>query len=67
MKTRISNGGRFLEINPAEAFELVGRPFPDEWRDNVHFRDSHGDDNDDNKYGNYVIRDLYDTNGGDDK
>lgn len=43
VKTRMSNGGKFHEINPAEIFELVARPFPDEWKDNVHFSDSHKD------------------------
>lgn len=35
IKTRISNGGKFLEINPEEVFELVTRPFPDDWKGKV--------------------------------
>ena len=42
VKTRISNGGKFQEIDPAEVFELVARPFPDEWKSKVHFRAPHG-------------------------
>jgi len=44
VKTRISNGGKFQEIDPAEVFEMVARPFPDEWKNKVHFRASHGAD-----------------------
>lgn len=43
VKTRISNGGKFHEIDPAEVFELIARPFPNEWRENVHFKDSHNE------------------------
>ncbi len=35
VKTRISNGGKFWEINPGEVFELIGKPFPNEWKDRV--------------------------------
>jgi len=45
IKTRISNGGKFHEIDPAEVFELITLPFPDAWRNKVKFRDVH--DNDD--------------------
>ena len=47
IKTRISNGGKFLEINPGEVFEPIGADFPDEWRDAVKFRKSHGENKDD--------------------
>ena len=43
VKTRISNGGKFLDINPAEVFELAGQPFPEEWKDSVKFREPHKD------------------------
>lgn len=49
IKIRISNGGKFCEIDPAEVFELVARPFPNEWKENVHFRDSHDADDFDYK------------------
>lgn len=35
IKTRISNGGKFLEIDPAEVFEFSGVSFPDEWKGHV--------------------------------
>jgi len=35
IKTRISNGGKFLEIDPAEVFEFSGVSFPDEWIEHV--------------------------------
>lgn len=35
IKTRISNGGKFLEIDPAEVFEFSGVSFPDEWKEHV--------------------------------
>lgn len=38
VKTRICNGGKFLEINPAEVYEHVALPFPDTWKDNVHYK-----------------------------
>lgn len=41
IKTRISNGGKFLEIDPAEVFELVGVAFPDEWKEKVHSQSKH--------------------------
>jgi len=43
IKTRISNGGKFLEIDPAEVFEYIASPFPPEWKDNVKLRAAHGD------------------------
>jgi len=46
VKTRISNGGKFLEIDPAEVFELAAKPFPSEWKNNVHFRAPHDNDTD---------------------
>ena len=45
IKTRISNGGKFLEIDPSEVFEYIARPFPPEWKDNVKLRAAHGDIN----------------------
>jgi PRTRC genetic system protein A len=38
IKTRISNGGKFLDIDPAIVFEHVGAPFPKEWKDKVRFK-----------------------------
>jgi PRTRC genetic system protein A len=43
IKTRISNGGKFMEIDPIEVFEQVACPFPEEWTDVVRFRDPHSD------------------------
>ena len=45
IKTRISNGGKYWPIDPAEVFESVGtgKPFPDEWKEKVRFREQHGD------------------------
>ena len=45
IKTRISNGGKFCEIDPSEVFELVAKPFPDDWKSKVHFRECHEVDN----------------------
>ena len=44
IRTRISNGGKFYEINSAEVFEIISKPFPQEWKERVRFRDPHGDD-----------------------
>jgi len=41
IKTRISNGGKFHEIDPGEVFEYISRPFPDEWKDKVTLRTPH--------------------------
>jgi PRTRC genetic system protein A len=41
IKTRISNGGKFLEIDSGEVFEPVSEPFPAEWKSKVRFRESH--------------------------
>jgi hypothetical protein len=41
IKTRISNGGKHWDIDPAEVFEPIGTAFPDEWRDKVRFRAPH--------------------------
>jgi hypothetical protein len=38
VKTRISNGGKFLEIDSAEVIEQIGAPFPKEWEEKVRFR-----------------------------
>lgn len=46
VKTRISNGGKFLDIDPTEVFEHIGAAFPNEWKDKVHFQDK--SDTDDN-------------------
>lgn len=35
IKTRISNGGKFLNIDPAQVFEIADLSFPKEWEDNV--------------------------------
>jgi len=43
IKTRISNGGKFLEIDPSEVFEYIARPFPSEWKENVITREAHED------------------------
>ena len=31
IRTRISNGGKYLEIDPADVFEHIGCGFPEEW------------------------------------
>jgi hypothetical protein len=41
IKTRISNGGTFLEIDPAEVFEHFGVSFPEEWERKVRFRSAY--------------------------
>jgi len=41
IKTRISNGGAFLEIDPAEVFEHFGVSYPQEWNSKVRFRSGH--------------------------
>jgi hypothetical protein len=38
---RISNGGKFHEIEPTEVFEVISYPFSDEWKYNVRFREPH--------------------------
>ena len=43
IKTRISNGGKFLNINPLEVFELADVSFPMKWTENVKFRTQHDD------------------------
>lgn len=35
IKMRISVGGKFVEINPADAFEMPNGTFPQEWSENV--------------------------------
>ena len=35
IKMRISVGGKFVEINPADAFEMPSGTFPQEWTKNV--------------------------------
>lgn len=37
IKTRISNGGKFLEIAPSEVFAYIGQPFPNEWKEKVSY------------------------------
>ena len=44
IKTRISNGGKFHEIDPGEVFEYIGRPFPEEWLEKVRFGAPHKDE-----------------------
>jgi len=43
IKTRISNGGTFLEIDPAEVFEPLSVSFPEEWKSRVRFRTAHNE------------------------
>jgi len=38
IKTRISNGGAFMEIDPAEVFERLDVLFPEEWKSRVSIR-----------------------------
>ena len=38
VRTRISNGGKFLEIDPAEVFEFTGGSFPKEWEERVNIK-----------------------------
>jgi len=44
VKTRISNGGKFLDIDPLGVFELIEGSFPMKWTENVQFRTQHGDE-----------------------
>ena len=44
IKTRISNGGKFHEIEPSEVFEFIARTFPEEWKEKVNFRKAHKDE-----------------------
>lgn len=41
IRTRISNGGKFLDINPAEVFELMEEPYPGEWEEHVEVKKHH--------------------------
>lgn len=41
IRTRISNGGKFLDIAPAEVFELMEEPYPDEWEEHVEVKKHH--------------------------
>jgi PRTRC genetic system protein A len=43
IKTRISNGGKFHEIDPTEVFEFIEEQFPSEWKEKVSFRSAHKD------------------------
>jgi len=43
IKTRISNGGKFLDIDPLEVFEFEDCSFPVKWTENVQFRKQHND------------------------
>jgi hypothetical protein len=43
IKTRISNGGKYHEIDPEEVFDYIDLPFPKEWKDRVNFRVPHKD------------------------
>lgn len=40
IKVRISNGGKFLNIDPTQVFEIADFSFPKEWENNVHFKES---------------------------
>jgi hypothetical protein len=44
IKTRISNGGKFLDIDPLGVFELNEGSFPMKWTENVKFRTQHSDE-----------------------
>jgi hypothetical protein len=44
IKTRISNGGKFHDIDPIEVLEFVDSSFPLKWSVNVQFRKQHNDD-----------------------
>jgi glucuronate isomerase len=46
MLIRLFNGSSFLSLNPAEVFERISCPFPDEWKDNVRFRNPHDEEED---------------------
>jgi hypothetical protein len=41
IKTRISNGGKFMEIAPLCVFELAESSFPMKWTEKVRFRARH--------------------------
>jgi len=43
IKTRISNGGKFHEIDSSEVFQYISLPFPDKWKENISLRASHED------------------------
>ena len=43
IKTRIANGGKFLDIDPLGVFELADSTFPMKWTENVKFRTQHKD------------------------
>ena len=40
IRTRISNGGKFLNIDPAQVFEIADLSFPKEWENNVNAKTS---------------------------
>ena len=46
IKTRISNGGKFWPIDTSEVFELIDKPFPEEWKEKVQFRACHDESDD---------------------
>ena len=41
VRTRISNGGKFLEIDPSEVFVFAGTSFPSEWKEHVNVKPKH--------------------------
>jgi len=43
IRTRISNGGKFHEIDPGEVFEYISKSFPYDWKDKISFREPHKD------------------------
>jgi PRTRC genetic system protein A len=43
IKTRFSNGGTFMEIDPVEVFEPLSVSFPQEWKSRVSFRTTHNE------------------------
>ena len=44
IKLRASNGGRFIDLHPADIFQQHGDMFPTSWIENVQFRDGHADE-----------------------
>ena len=45
IKTRLSNGGKYHEIDPSEVFEHIVLPFPDAWKEKVSVRAQRHDAN----------------------
>ena len=45
IKTRISNGGKFFEIEPSKVFDYIGQRFPEAWKGNIHFNSCYANKN----------------------